>query len=209
MSVISVQAGMGGYVFVTDPDTAQNALSTIAATSREALEELRRMLTVLRSATPDESATDSATDTASYAPIPSLDRLGEVAGRVRAAGVPVELRITGESRPLEPGVELCAFRVVQEALTNVLKHAYPARATVLLEYRPHHLLVSVIDDGSHRSDPATIAPVSGHGLIGMRERAKLYGGTVDIGRRTEGGFGVRLILPTSAQADRRGDQLPG
>jgi signal transduction histidine kinase len=197
---------MADFVFTSDPDTAHSALSTIADTSREGLEELRRMLAVLRTG-PEEPARD---DTAlSYSPMPGLDRLGDMAERVRAAGVPVELDITGEPRPLPPGVELCAYRIIQEALTNVLKHASPAHATVLVEYRPHYLTVSVTDDGRRRSDPATIAPASGHGLIGMRERARLYGGTVNIGPRAEGGFGVRLTLPTSAQADRRGDELRG
>ncbi|MEV6109025.1 sensor histidine kinase [Streptomyces sp. NPDC051940] len=192
MSVISVQSGLARYVFHSDPATAQRALGTIADTSSEALEEMRRMLTLLR---------DSAADPESYAPMPGLGGLAEMAERVRAGGVPVELVVEGEVRPLAPGVELCAYRVAQEALTNVLKHARPAHAEVRLTYRPHSLRVTVTDDGK-RVDPARVAEGAGHGLIGMRERAKLYGGAVLTGPRPEGGFEVRLTLPTSAAAGR-------
>ncbi|WSD60532.1 histidine kinase [Actinacidiphila glaucinigra] len=216
MSVISVQAGMAAYVFHTSPQTARGALDTISDTSREALQEMRRMLKVLR-AGPGEPQEGWA----SYDPMPSVTRLGEMIERVRAAGLAVELRIEGEPRPVAPGVGLCAYRVVQEALTNVLKHAPLARARVLVVYEPHHLAVTVTDDGPGttgatgtgggsgappgRSDPATIGRGTGHGLIGMRERARLYGGTVDIGPLGEG-FEVRLVLPTSARGtERRGD----
>jgi signal transduction histidine kinase len=209
MSVISVQAGMAGYVFGSEPDTARAALGTISDTTREALEEMRRMLKVLRA-----DGDEPAGGTASYDAMPSVDRLGEVVERVRAAGVAVELEVVGERRPLAPGVGLCAYRVVQEALTNVLKHAGPqARATVRVAYLPHSLEVTVTDDGAgpsapvsgaDRSVPATSVPRGGHGLIGMRERARLYGGAVEIGPRAEGGFGVHLTLPTSAVAVREG-----
>ncbi|MCZ7414002.1 sensor histidine kinase [Streptomyces sp. WMMC897] len=188
MSVISVQSGLARYVYRTDPATARRALGTIADTSSEALEEMRRMLTLLRRGSDDPE---------SYAPMPRLSSLAEAAQRVRAGGVPVDLIVEGEARPLPPGVELCAYRVVQEALTNVLKHARPARAEVRVRYRPHSLHVSVTDDGE-RTDSARTGTGEGHGLIGMRERAKLYGGTVTIGPRPEGGFQVRLALPTSA-----------
>ncbi|MFI9580350.1 sensor histidine kinase [Streptomyces sp. NPDC052236] len=216
MSVVNVQAGMAGYVFDSAPDTARGALRAIAETSHEALGELRRMLTLLRTG-PDnvrdgdraDSEEGNAGDTP-YAPMPDLARLGEVAERVRAAGVPVDLRIEGEPRSLAPGVQLCAYRVVQEALTNVIKHAPSASATVRVEYRPGELLVHVTDDGRRdRSLPANIPPSSGLGLIGMRERARLYGGAVDVGPRAEGGFSVRLILPTSASAGPGGSGLPG
>ncbi|MFD8075384.1 sensor histidine kinase [Streptomyces sp. NPDC059718] len=212
MSVISVHAGMAAYVFRTSPETARGALDTISDTTREALQEMRRMLKVLR-AGPGEPEEGWA----SYDPMPSVTRLGEMIERVRAAGLAVELRIVGEPRPVAPGVGLCAYRVVQEALTNVLKHAPLARARVLVAYEPHRLTVTVTDDGTGigpgsgsgappgRSDPATIVPGTGHGLIGMRERARLYGGTVDIGPLGEG-FEVRLVLPTSARGtERRGD----
>ncbi|WUO17884.1 sensor histidine kinase [Streptomyces sp. NBC_00289] len=203
MSVISVQAGMAGYVFGSDPGAAQDALHTISDTSREGLEELRRMLAVLRT---DDNG--DAQGPASYDSVPGLGRLDEMAGRIRAAGVAVELTVTGRPRPLAPGVELCAYRVVQEALTNVLKHAHTARAVVVVAYGARQLSVTVTDDGGakQRTDPDRIIPGAGHGLIGMRERARLYGGTVNIGPRPEGGFGVRLTLPTSASATPQGDE---
>jgi signal transduction histidine kinase len=131
-----------------------------------------------------------------------------MAGRVRAGGVPVDLRVTGEPRPLPPGVQLCVYRVVQEALTNVLKHAPGAHADVELAYRAGEVTVSVVDDGSARGAvPDTMRQGGGHGLIGMRERAKLYGGTIAVGPRSEGGFGVRLTLPTPVRTARRGDAV--
>ncbi|WP_369217307.1 sensor histidine kinase [Streptomyces flavofungini] len=198
MSVISVQAGLATFVFGSDPPTARAALGTIAGTSGEALEELRRMLRVLRAGDADGEAD------APEAPMPGLARLDEMAERVRAGGVPVELRVTGTPRPLAPGIELCAYRVVQEALTNVLKHAGGARTTVELGYRRHHIEVSVINDGEGVI-PDKVPTRGGHGLIGMRERAKLYGGTIGIGPLSEGGFAVRLTLPTSARAAAQGD----
>jgi signal transduction histidine kinase len=196
MSVISVQAGLAKFVFASDPATAHAALSTISGTSGEALEELRRMLRVLRAREEDDGAPD--------APMPGLARLGEMVERVRAGGVGVELRTEGTPRQLAPGVELCAYRVVQEALTNVLKHARGAGVLVELRYQPHHVTVSVTNDGVGVI-PDRVGTGSGHGLIGMRERAKLYGGTISIGPLSEGGFAVRLTLPTSAQAASQGD----
>ncbi|MFF1715487.1 sensor histidine kinase [Streptomyces sp. NPDC058268] len=196
MSVISVQAGLAKFVFTSDPATAHAALSTISGTSGEALEELRRMLRVLRAREEGDGAPD--------APMPGLARLGEMVERVRAGGVAVELRVEGTPRQLAPGVELCAYRVVQEALTNVLRHARGAGALVELRYQPHHVTVSVTNDGEGVI-PDRVGTGSGHGLIGMRERAKLYGGTISIGPRSEGGFAVRLTLPTSAQAASQGD----
>ncbi|WP_414167831.1 sensor histidine kinase [Streptoverticillium reticulum] len=191
MSVISVQAGLAHYVFATDADTARTALGTISATSGEALEELRRLLSVLRVG--PEGVGETAGEGA-YQPAPGLDRLEETAERVRAAGVAVTVEVTGERRPLAPGPDLCAYRVVQEALTNVIKHARPARAAVRLDYGAHRLTVRVTDDGTG-TVPAIPGPSTGHGLIGMRERARIYGGTLAAGPRDEGGFEVLLTLP--------------
>ncbi|MGH4034266.1 sensor histidine kinase [Actinomycetota bacterium Odt1-20B] len=207
MSVISVQAGLATFVFSSDPKTARSALGTIAGTSGEALEELRRMLRVLR-AQDEASVAGAGGGGEPDAPMPGLARLDEMVERVRAGGVPVELTVVGEERPLAPGVELCAYRVVQEALTNVMKHAPGAGAAVRLHYRRHHLEVAVTDDGKG-VNPARVRTGSGHGLIGMRERAKLYGGTISIGPRDEGGFAVRLTLPTSAQSASQGDDATG
>ncbi|MFI8823727.1 sensor histidine kinase [Streptomyces sp. NPDC053431] len=211
MSVINVQAGMAGYVFRSEPDTARAALDTIARTSQEGLRELRRILTLLRSEAPATGGTPDGGDDAGawYAPMPGLAGLTDVAERVRAAGVPVDLTTTGALRPLPPGTELCAYRVVQEALTNVLKHARPARAAVLVEYRPGELRVTVTDDGRpEQQDPAKLPASPGHGLIGMRERARLYGGTVDAGPRAEGGFRVCLRLPVTSESSERWGSPP-
>ena len=195
MSVISVQTGLARFVFDSDRDTARAALETIDASGKEALDELRRMLVMLRAA---------AADGAPVAPVPGLARLGEMAERIRTGGVPVTLAVEGIPRPLAPGVELCAYRVVQEALTNVLKHAPGSSADVRLRYEPHQVTVSVTDDGQGVI-PDRVRTVGGHGLIGMRERAKLYGGQISIGPREQGGFAVRLTLPTSMRAAARGD----
>ncbi|MFD9135321.1 sensor histidine kinase [Streptomyces bottropensis] len=194
MSVISVQTGLARFVFDTDRQTARTALGTIEATGKEALEELRRMLMLLR----------AADDGGPAGPMPGLARLAEMTERVRAGGVPVTLTVEGTPRPLAPGVDLCAYRVVQEALTNVLKHAPGASVEVRLRYEPHHVTVSVKDDGEGVI-PARVRTGSGHGLLGMRERAKLYGGEIDIGPQDQGGFAVRLILPTSVRAPQQGD----
>ncbi|MFJ8113167.1 sensor histidine kinase [Streptomyces sp. NPDC096132] len=200
MSVISVQAGLARFVLGSDAETARTALGTIESTSTEALEELRRILEVLREH--DLGGPESA------APMPTLTRLNDLLQRVRAGGVRVELSIQGIARPLPPGVELCAYRVVQEALTNVLKHTRHADAHVRLEYTQQELTVSVIDDGEGVI-PARVPSGGGHGLMGMRERAKLYGGTISVGPRAEGGFAVRLTLPTSTTAARWRDELKG
>ncbi|MFE3113079.1 sensor histidine kinase [Kitasatospora indigofera] len=206
MSVVSLQAGMASYVFEGDPATARAALGTIAATSREALEELRRLLTLLRTgpedpppAGPGPHEDDSPER---YTPAPGLDRLGELLGRVRAAGTPVELHVEGEPLALPPGMDLCAYRVVQEALTNVLRHAGPATATVTVRHRPQGLTVRITDDGRAPAARARV-PGTGHGLIGMRERARIYRGTVSAGPRPQGGFEVLLSLPAPAAEGTR------
>jgi signal transduction histidine kinase len=184
MSVVSVQAGLARYVLRDDPDTAGAALGTVLSTSAEALDEMRRILALLR--LHPEAAADET---------PGLPGLFE---RIRAAGVPVRVAVTGEPRTLPPGVELCVFRIVQESLTNVLKHASPATATVSLDYGDKQIMASVRDDGA-RPGPAPGARV-GQGLIGMRERARLYGGTLDAARLPAGGFEVRLRLPLPVEA---------
>lgn len=194
MSVISLQAGMASYVFAADPPTARQALDTIATTSREALDDMRRLLVLLRVGGPG-AQDGKGQGEGRYAPAPGLDRLDELIQRVTNAGTPVELVVVGPPARLPSGMDLCVYRVVQEALTNVLKHAGPAaRATVTLCYAPRTLTVCVVDDGRRRP-PAPSGTVSGHGLIGMSERARIYGGTVTAGPRAPGGFEVRLTLP--------------
>ncbi|GHJ43961.1 ATPase [Catellatospora sp. TT07R-123] len=190
MSVISVQAGLGRYVLETDPGTARRSLEVIAETAHEALSEMRRMLAVLRVSTQD-TPFDAA---------PGLDRLPQMLERVRAAGAAVELVVEGEQLPLPPGLGLCVYRVIQESLTNVLKHADPPEATVTVRWAPSRLTVLVADDGRRPPAPSEPDTVQ-HGLIGMRERARIYGGTLSAGPRPEGGFLVSLSLPLRERDD--------
>ncbi|MFJ3667702.1 sensor histidine kinase [Streptomyces sp. NPDC090106] len=211
MAVINVQAGLARFVFTSDAPTARGALDAIEGASAEALAELRRMLGLLRA--------DGVQGAPDGGPAPGLDQLAGMVERVRAGGVPVTLTVSGDPRPLPSGVQLCLYRVVQEALTNVLKHAPGAHATVELAYRAGEMTASVTDDGApggvphggkgvnKGADPARRQERGGHGLIGMRERAKLYGGTIVVGPRGEGGYGVHLTLPTSVRTARRGDTV--
>ncbi|WP_330290907.1 sensor histidine kinase [Streptomyces sp. NBC_00576] len=192
VSVISVQTGLAGYVFTSDPKTAREALKIIAGSAREAMAEMRRMLVVLREGTERAQEEEGGDHTAA----PGLGRLDQLARRVEAAGVSVDVRITGASFALPPGVDLCVFRVIQEALTNVMKHAPAANASVAVHYDEAAVRVRVADDGQ-AIPVATTAGPAGHGLIGMRERAGVYGGTVTAGPGPQGGFEVELTVPVS------------
>lgn len=184
VSMIAVQAEAGETLLEDDPERAAAAFRSIQAASRQSLTELRRLLGLLREA-------DSP---AALAPQPGLAEIGRLVEGVRAAGLTVELTIVGEPSALDPGVDLSAYRVVQEALTNALRHAGPARARVRISYLPGALEVEVADDGHGGGEPAG-AGADGQGLVGMRERVALYGGEFLAGRRSEGGFAVRARLP--------------
>ncbi|TDU74530.1 sensor histidine kinase [Streptomyces sp. KS 21] len=200
VSVISVQTGLAGYVFASDPSTARRALDTIGDSAHEALAEMRRMLLVLRE--------DGRAPAEEEPPrVSGLGRLDELVKRVAGAGVPVDVRITGTAYALPPGIDLCAYRVVQEALTNVIKHAPAARTTVHVHYAQDEVSVRVRDDGSGRTEARTGVRVSaaapgsaGQGLIGMRERATIYHGTVTAAPAPEGGFEVSLRVPVPRTA---------
>ncbi|GGL19234.1 ATPase [Planomonospora parontospora subsp. antibiotica] len=192
MSVISVQAGMGRYVALGDPVAAHETLGVIADASHEALGEMRRLLSILRVEAHDE-------DEDLYAITPGLGGLAPLLERVRVAGPAVEVRVAGEERPLPSGLDLCAYRIVQESLTNVLKHAGAARVEVLLEYGAAELTVSVTDDGT-ASPGGPGSGGAGHGLIGMTERVRLYQGKITAGPRPEGGFAVVAVLPLPTPA---------
>ncbi|WP_037357139.1 sensor histidine kinase [Amycolatopsis orientalis] len=183
LSVISVQANLARYVFESAPGTARGALDTITGTTTEALDELRRLLSVLR---PPHH------EPGEYRPQPGLADLPALVGRVREAGLPVRSRVTGTPRTLPSGQQLCAYRVAQEALTNVLKHAPDSSATLDVEYLPEALRLSVADSGG---GPRGDGNPAGHGLVGMRERARMYGGEIEIGPREPAGFEVVLTLP--------------
>ena len=182
MSVVAVQAGTGRLVIDSEPARAREALAVIERTSRDALDEMRRLLGVLR---------DDADGGAGRTPAPGLAALDELVARTVASGVPVSVRIEGERRPLPTGLELAAYRIVQEALTNVARHAPGAAATVVLTYDADTLGVEVTNTPS-ASRPATDG--AGLGLIGMRERATLYGGDVTAEPVPDGGFVVRTTL---------------
>jgi len=199
VSVMVVQADGAGYALRTDPDRAQAALGAISTTGRQALNEMRRLLGVLRSA-------DQHTD---LAPVPGLGELRELLDQARTAGLEVSYTLSGTPRELPEGAELAAYRVVQESLTNTRKHAgLAATAAVTLRYEPEGLTVEVTDDG--------MAPVGeqpgGHGLAGMRERIAMYGGAVEAGPLPGGGFGVTAHLPCPSWAaglpGRAADGLP-
>jgi signal transduction histidine kinase len=186
MGVIAVQAGAAGHVASSRPAEAGKALRAIEETSRSALYELRRMLTVLRDGTGAGAAAD-------LAPAPGLRDLPGLVERTRATGLRVELSEAGDPGGLAEGAGLAAYRIVQEALANVVRHARARRAHVRLEYEDAGLRLTVSDDGTGGTGPP--APPEGHGLQGMRERAALCGGDFTAGPRPGGGFQVRAFLP--------------
>jgi len=206
MSVISVHAGLALYVLESDPPTARTALNTVLGTNSEALDELRRLLFILRLRPDEPDESPKAETAAPTPPAPGLDQLDQLTERIVAAGVPVELVVTGRPRRLPPGIDLCAYRVIQESLTNVLKHAASAHVTITLHHGADRLAVRITDDG--RPAPANGGVPGGHGLLGMRERAELYGGALTAGPRPEGGFEVALTLPTSAALTAAVQKLP-
>jgi signal transduction histidine kinase len=186
-----VQAQALQPVVARDPEQARGLAVSIEETGREALEEMRRLLGVLR-------ASDEGTDEAGLpGPQPGLDRLDALVDQVRQAGLPVTLTVTGDPGPLPQAVQLSAYRIVQEALTNVLKHAGPATAQVTLACADAELVLTVTDDGRGAAAgldrPAL--PSFGHGLVGMRERVALFGGGLAAGPRPGGGYEVRARIP--------------
>jgi signal transduction histidine kinase len=188
MSVMIVQAGAARTVGARDPEATAAALEQIEESGRTGLAEMRRLLDLLQ----------APEDGDGLAPQPGLARLEELLEATRATGIAVELSVEGPERPVPAGVDLSAFRIVQEALTNVLKHSGSTTASVRLAYRPDALEIEVTDDGI--GAPEGIAGHGErHGLVGMRERAALFGGTFEAGPRPGGGFVVRARLPLAAE----------
>ena len=185
MSLIAVQAGVGGHVIRSDVGAAEHALEIIAETSRKALTQTRSMLGLLREQDNDPAA----------APVQTIDDLEALVQDVRHAGVEVALSVVGDRRPLDPGIELTAFRVVQESLTNVLKHSSATRADVEVGFAEAGIDICVQDPGrgSRRHHDADALP-GGHGLVGLRERSRLLGGTLEFGPDGSG-FRVHAHLP--------------
>jgi signal transduction histidine kinase len=182
---INVQAGVAVHVIDRNPEQARNALLAIKQTSKEALTELRATLGLLRQGGESLPRTPAA----------SLVQLDSLVATAARAGLPVEVSVRGEARPLSPAVEAAAYRIVQESLTNVVRHADAAGATVSVAYGPESLEIEVLDDGTGASG---VDGSEGHGITGMRERAAAVGGRVDAGPRPEGGFRVWARLPHEA-----------
>jgi signal transduction histidine kinase len=183
VSVMVVQAGVSEALLSSSPDRAREPLLAVQETGQHAIAELTRMLGLLRGGANDAQGP--------LAPQPGVAQLPDLVDRLTASGLPVRLTTTGQARPLPPGVDLTVFRIVQEALTNTLKHAgRGAGAQVALRYLPGAVEIDVTDDGA-----ATEPAGGGHGLIGMAERVSVFGGTLHTGVRPGGGFGVFVTLP--------------
>ncbi|MFC8763761.1 sensor histidine kinase [Streptomyces sp. NPDC057193] len=196
VSVMVIQAGAARKIMQTAPEQAGEALLAVEASGRAAMTELRHVMGLLTMADEGEEmygGGDLADTAAELAPQPGLDQLDTLVGRVRNTGLPVELTVTGPPRPLPPGVELTAYRVVQETLTNTVKHASGATAAVTIEYSPERLRIEVTDTGGHPG--AGAAAGNGRGLIGLRERLAVYDGTLNAGRRLTGGYRVEALIP--------------
>ena len=185
LNLIVVQAGAAQAVFKSRPDHALESLSSIETTARQSLSDMERMLGILR---PPEA------EAAPYAPQPGLGQVDRLAEQFTDAGLPVEVNVAGEPAKLPTSLDLSAYRIVQEALTNALKHAGPARARVAISYLADKLELDIVDDGQGSGDDGHNAG-GGRGLIGMRERVSLFGGELDVGPAAEGGFRVHASLP--------------
>jgi signal transduction histidine kinase len=181
VSVMTVQASGVRRLLRPDQDREREALLVVERTGREALAEMRRMVGVLRR--PEEAP--------ALAPQPSLDHLGRLVEQAREAGLPVELSIQGDAIQLPAGVDLTAYRLVQEGLTNVVKHAQATRAEVLVNYGGSYVEVTITDNGSGVGN----GDGGGHGLVGIRERVSVYGGELDAGPQPGGGYRLRAKLP--------------
>ena len=184
VSVMTIQATAASRILANDPEAALDALASIERTGRETVDEMRILLGVLRERGADEP----------FAPQPGLAELDELAERVRSAGLPVEVVVEGRPRTLAAGLDLAAYRIVQEALTNVLKHARGAQAGVTVRYTDTALELEVVDNGSGNGGGGG----AGNGLVGMQERVAMYGGQLEMGRRHEGGWVLRARLPVGS-----------
>ena len=190
MATINVQAGVAAHVLPTRPEAAADALQAIKTASKEGLRELRAILNVLRQA-------DDADPTQ---PTPGTTQLEALIDGARRAGLETTYTVTGEPFPLPAAVDLAAYRIVQESLTNAIRHAGPAAAAVSLSYQDDELRIDVADTGRGPTGAAgTAGPDAGHGLAGMRERAAAVGGIVETGPGSHGGFRVAARLPVTGQ----------
>jgi signal transduction histidine kinase len=187
LNVVVIQAAGARRVFDARPEVARDALASIESTGREALSEMERMLGVLRAADTDDGAPG---------PQPGLGQVDSLAAHVSEAGIPVQVIVEGDRQDIPASVDLSAYRIVQESLTNCLKHSGASRATVLVRYRPEDLEVEVVDDGGGSSGKRAQDGRGGRGHLGMRERVAVFGGEISMGPApTTGGYAVRARLP--------------
>ena len=187
-ATISVQAGVAAHVAEQRPEQAIEALRVIRAISGEACRELRGIVGSLRASGSTETSTQD------------LARLGALAATTTSAGLPTRVVVSGPTDRLAPAVAAVAYRIVQEALANALRHAGPASAAVSVRCEPDQLTIEVVDDGCGLTGPSRARPPgSGHGIAGMRERVEALGGTLDAGPRADGGFGLRASLPSGGR----------
>ena len=184
VSVMTIQATAASRILASDPDAARDALASVERTGRETVDEMRILLGVLRERGVAEL----------FAPQPGIAELDALAERVANAGLPVEVVVEGRPRPLAAGLDLAAYRIVQEALTNALKHAGGAHARVTVRYTDTALELEVVDDGAGGGAGGG----TGNGLVGMKERVAMYGGQVEMGSRREGGWELRARLPVGS-----------
>lgn len=190
VSVMVIQAGAARHVLDTEPEQAEAALLAVEAAGRDTMAELRHLLGLL--APPGTGEEDDK-----LAPQPSLSRLSPLIDKVAFAGLPVEVRISGEPRPLPAGVDVTAYRIIQEALTNALKHGDGVKAEVTVRYADHALRVEILNSGPSvlTGGRAPAGGGDGHGLLGLKQRVAVYGGDLDARRRIGGGFRVRAKIP--------------
>jgi signal transduction histidine kinase len=190
VSVMVIQAGAARHVLETEPDQAEAALLAVEAAGRDTMAELRHLLGLLAPQADGE-------EDKQLAPQPSLRRLSPLIDRIAFAGLPVEVRISGEPRPLPAGVDVTAYRIIQEALTNALKHGDGVKAEVTVRYADHALRVEILNTGPSvlTGGRSPMAGGEGRGLLGLRQRVAVYGGDLDARRRLGGGFRVRAKIP--------------
>lgn len=188
VSLMGLQAGAARRVLRRQPDRAEEVLSLIEGSGRQAVLELQQLVGFLRQDQDDDGMT----------PMPSLMQLDDLIGHIRDGGLPVTMRVEGAKHVLSPGIDLGAYRIIQEALTNTVRHAGRTTATVILRYRDDRLELEIRDDG--RAQPSTRSPKGGNGLIGMRERAILLGGSLEAGPEAGGGFRVFASLPLDGRS---------
>jgi signal transduction histidine kinase len=188
VSVMGIQASGARRVLPQQPEKAQEALSLIQSSSRQAVSELHRLLGFLR----------QGQQTEELSPQPSLQQLNALVKQMQEAGLPVEVKIEGVERPLPPGIDLSSYRIIQEALTNTLKHADATKATVAIRYANSTIELEIIDNGKGltRTDGQEIR---GKGIMGIRERVSLHGGSFEVSNIPEGGFSVRVTLQVNGQ----------